>query len=31
MLTDLKIRNTKPTDKEQKLSDGGALFLLVKL
>lgn len=29
MLADIKIRNIKPTDKPQKLSDGGGLFLLV--
>ncbi len=29
MLTDIKIRNTKPTDKPQKLFDGGGLFVLV--
>jgi len=29
MLADLQIRKIKPTDKPQKLSDGGGLFLLV--
>lgn len=29
-LTDVAIRNAKPTDKQQKLFDGGGLFLLVK-
>ncbi len=29
MLSDIKIRNTKPTDKPQKLFDGGGLFVLV--
>ena len=29
MLSDAKCRNTKPTDKQQKLSDGGGLYLLV--
>jgi hypothetical protein len=28
-LTDLAIRNTKPSSKPQKLSDGGSLYLLV--
>jgi len=28
-LTDIQIRNTKPKDKPQKLSDGGGLFLLI--
>ncbi|WP_124949288.1 tyrosine-type recombinase/integrase [Sulfuriferula thiophila] len=28
-LTDLKVKNTKPTDKYQKLSDGGGLQLLI--
>lgn len=30
MLTDTLIRKTKPTDKPQKLFDGGGLFLLVQ-
>jgi integrase len=29
MLTDIQLRRIKPTDKPQKLSDGGGLFLLV--
>jgi len=29
MLADIQIRKIKPTDKPQKLSDGGGLFLLV--
>lgn len=29
MLTDAKCRNAKPTDKQQKLSDAGGLYLLV--
>ncbi|KVE59244.1 hypothetical protein WI94_04840 [Burkholderia vietnamiensis] len=29
-LTDIAIRNAKPTEKQQKLFDGGGLFLLVK-
>lgn len=29
MLSDAKCRNAKPTDKQQKLSDGGGLYLLV--
>lgn len=29
MLTDTEIRKTKPTEKPQKISDGGGLFLLV--
>ena len=29
-LTDVAIRNAKPTDKQQKLFDGGGLFLLIK-
>ncbi|RRD89921.1 Arm DNA-binding domain-containing protein, partial [Conchiformibius steedae] len=29
-LNDRQIRNTKPAAKEQKLSDGGGLYLLVK-
>ncbi|RQN35026.1 tyrosine-type recombinase/integrase [Paraburkholderia tropica] len=28
-LTELAVRNTKPTDKQQKLFDGGGLFLLI--
>lgn len=28
-LTDFSIRNIKPTDRPQKLSDGGSLYLLV--
>lgn len=28
-LSDVKIRNAKPSDKQQKLSDGGGLFLLI--
>ncbi|WPL79187.1 Arm DNA-binding domain-containing protein [Bordetella hinzii] len=30
LLTDLKVRSAKPTDRDWKLSDGGGLFLLVK-
>lgn len=30
LLTDLKLRSAKPTDRDYKLSDGGGLFLLVK-
>ena len=30
LLTDLKIRSAKSTDRDWKLSDGGGLFLLVK-
>ncbi|MDD5277041.1 MAG: Arm DNA-binding domain-containing protein [Methylovulum sp.] len=29
MLPDIQLRKTKPTEKPQKLSDGGGLFLLV--
>lgn len=29
-LTDLKVRQAKPTDKTQKLADGGALYLVIK-
>jgi len=29
-LTDIAIRNAKPTEKPQKLFDGGGLFLLVQ-
>ena len=29
-LTDIALRNAKPTDKQQKLFDGGGLFLLIK-
>ncbi|QUN44141.1 integrase arm-type DNA-binding domain-containing protein [Burkholderia cenocepacia] len=29
-LTDIAIRNAKPTEKQQKLFDGGGLFLLIK-
>ena len=28
-LTDLKVKNTKPAEKQYKLFDGGGLFLLV--
>jgi integrase len=31
MLTDIQLRRIKPTDKPQKLSDGGGLFLLVTM
>lgn len=31
LLTDLKVRSSKSTDRDGKLSDGGGLFLLVKL
>lgn len=30
LLTDLKVRSAKSTDRDWKLSDGGGLFLLVK-
>ena len=30
LLTDLKVRSAKPTDRDWKLSDGGGLFLLIK-
>lgn len=30
LLTDLKVRSAKPTDRDWKLSDGGGLSLLVK-
>jgi hypothetical protein len=30
LLTDVTIRNTKPTDKDQRLNDGGGLYVLVK-
>lgn len=30
LLTDVSIRNTKPTDKDQRLNDGGGLYLLIK-
>ncbi|VWC27208.1 putative integrase [Burkholderia lata] len=29
-LTDVAVRNAKPTDKQQKPLDGGSLFLLIK-
>ena len=28
-LTDIAVRNAKPSDKSQKLSDGGGLYLMV--
>ena len=28
-LTDIAVRNAKPSDKAQKLSDGGGLYLMV--
>jgi hypothetical protein len=28
-LTDVAVRNAKPADKQQKLFDGGGLFLLI--
>ncbi|QFT20982.1 Prophage CP4-57 integrase [Pseudomonas sp. THAF187a] len=31
LLTDAKIKSVKPTDRDWKLSDGGGLFLLIKL
>jgi hypothetical protein len=30
LLTDKTIRNAKPTDKDQRLNDGGGLSLLIK-
>ncbi len=30
LLNDVTIRNTKPTDKDQRLNDGGGLYVLVK-
>lgn len=30
LLTDVTVRNTKPTDKNQRLNDGGGLYLLIK-
>ncbi len=30
LLNDVTVRNTKPTDKNQRLNDGGGLYLLVK-
>jgi integrase len=30
LLTDVTVRNTKPTDKNQRLNDGGGLHLLIK-
>lgn len=29
VLTDVKVRNAKPTDKQQKLADGGGVYLLI--
>lgn len=29
-LTEMEVKKTKPTDKPQKLSDGGGLFLLIQ-
>jgi hypothetical protein len=30
LLTDVTVRNAKPTDKDQRLNDGGGLYLLIK-
>lgn len=30
LLTDVAVRNSKPTDKDQRLNDGGGLYLLIK-
>ena len=30
LLFDVSIRNAKPTDKDQRLNDGGGLYLLIK-
>ena len=30
LLFDVTIRNAKPTDKDQRLNDGGGLYLLIK-
>ena len=30
LLTDVTVRNAKPTDKDKRLNDGGGLYLLIK-